>query len=280
MEKKYYVIFGAQMVNKGAQAMLFVTASEIRKRDPEAKIIVFVNDKWKSEESPDIYNMKFVPITMKHIMNLSKSFLGKVYVIGKRAKISPKSPSLAMIEQILRNAKMAIDISGYAFSNQWSMGNSMFYLSKYALLKQYEVPTYILPQSFGPLDYHSFWKNLVIHNYAKKCLQYPVKIFAREKEGYDCLVNELGLKNVELSHDLVLQSQSININDVYKYTPTFRKIYVEKNSVAIIPNSSNNKYGNKEQLLDLYGKMIAQLQELGKKVYLLSHSSQDFQLCK
>ncbi len=280
MTKDFYIIFGAQMVNKGAQAMLFVTISEIRKRDPKAKIIVFIYDGWKSLESPDMYNVTFVPITMKHIMNLSGTLLGYTYILGKRAKISSKSSELAMIDYILKHAKMAIDISGYAFSNQWGVGSSVFYLSKFALFHKYGIQTYVLPQSFGPFDYGNKWKNTIVHSLAKKYLQYPEMIYARESEGFECLKKEFKLQNVRLSQDLVLQSKSVNLDYIYKNKPVFRKYSVKSNSVAIIPNFSNNKYGDSEQLFCLYEKIITQLQEMNKNIYLLSHSRQDLQLCK
>ena len=186
-EKKYYLIFGAQMVNKGAQAMLFVTASEIRKRDPQAEIVVFIYDKWKGAEDPSLYRFRFVPITMKEIMNLSRTSLSRAYLLAKKAKMKADSPRLQEIREILENAKMAFDISGYALSNQWGVNGSLFYLSKFALLHQYGIPTYILPQSFGPFDYHSAAKNMMVHRLTKKYLRYPEIIFAREQEGFDCL---------------------------------------------------------------------------------------------
>ncbi len=269
------------MVNKGAQAMLFVTVSEIRKRDPQAKIIVFVYDKWKSEENPDLYNLKFVPITMKHIMNLSNTLFSNAYVLGKRAKIKKNSIKLRMIEYILRNAEMAFDISGYALSNQWGLSASLFYLSKFALLQQYGIPTYVMPQSFGPFDYHDNIKNAIMRTYIKRYLSYPQIVFAREKEGFDCLTKEMGLSNVTLSSDLVLQNTEIKVSDIYKNKIIFKKIEIENgNNVAIIPNASNYRYGDKAQLLALYKKIIKQLNDLEKNVYLIAHSAQDTVVCK
>lgn len=278
--KEYYVIFGAQMVNKGAQAMLFTTISEIRKRDNYAKIIVFIYDKWKSEESQDIYNVEFLPIDMKQIMNLSQGILSKVYLIGKRAKINRKSGKLSEIDYILRHSKMAFDISGYALSDQWGLNGSLFFLSKFSMLQKYKIPTYIMPQSFGPFNYSSFWKKTLIRNYAKRYLKYPKIIYAREKEGYDCLTKELGLDNVCLSTDLVLQNDNMSIDSIYRVKPLFRRYDIKKNSVAIIPNSSNNKYSGEKQLLLLYEKIIIKLLQYKKNIYLLVHSSQDFEMCQ
>lgn len=280
-EKPYYLIFGAQMVNKGAQAMLFITVSEIRKRDPDAEIVVFIYDKWKSDENPEMYNMEFVPITMRHIMNLSGTAFSKAYVIGKRAKMDQSSEQLKRIDDILKNAKAAFDISGYALSDQWGVNSSIFYLSKFALLHKYGIPSYILPQSFGPFDYHSVAKNAVIKHYTKKYLSYPEIIFAREQEGYDCLKNKMKLTNVRLSSDLVLQSSNISIDAIYKSKPEFREFEAaDYDNVAVIPNSSNERYGDKNQILRLYSELMTRLLEKKKNIYLLAHSTQDLGVCR
>ena len=280
-EKGYYLIFGAQMVNKGAQAMLFITVSEIRKRDPDAEIVVFIYDKWKSSEDPEIYNMRFVPITMKQMMNLSGTAFSKAYVIGKRAKISKDDPKLREIDGILSKSVMAFDISGYALSDQWGVNSSLFFLSKFAMLEHYNIPSYILPQSFGPFNYGSAVKNALIKHYTKKYLKYPKLIFAREKEGYDCLTEDMGLKNVRLSNDLVLQSNNVDIKAIYRNIPDFREFETgSSDNVAIIPNSSNDRYGDSQKILKLYDELIKWLLERKKNIYLLSHSSQDLGVCK
>ena len=280
MSKKY-LIFGAQMVNKGAQAMLFITASEIKRRDPDAEIIVFIYDKWKSSEDPAIYNMRFVPITMRQMMNLSGTAFSKAYVLGKKARISKNDPKLKEIDAILSDAAMAFDISGYALSDQWGVNSSMFFLSKFAMLHRYKIPTYILPQSFGPFHYGSAVKSNMIKHYTKKYLKYPVQIFAREKEGFECLTEEMGLSNVKLSNDLVLQSNYIDIKAIYRHQPEFREFETgASDNVAIIPNSSNNKYGDKDQLLRLYDELVRRLIGKKKNIYLLAHSSQDLGICR
>lgn len=267
------------MVNKGAQAMIFVTVSEIRKREPDAEIIVFVYDKWKSEEDPKKYNMKFVPITMKEIMQLSHTLLGRAYALKKGFKKNNKR--LNEIKTYLTNAKMAFDISGYALSNQWGVGACLFYLSKFALLEQYNIPTYVMPQSFGPFDFPSVWESRLVKHYTKKYLKYPKIVFAREQDGYDCMVSDIKLKNIELSYDLVLQNKDIDINTIFLGKPKLNKVEITTSgNVAIIPNVSNSKHNNSNQLMHIYKQIIDYLFLKKKNIYLITHSSQDLEMCK
>lgn len=279
--EEFYTIFGAQMVNKGAQAMLFVTISEIRKRNPNAKIIVFIYDKWNSEENPSIYNVEFVPINMKQIMNLSDSLLSKIYILIKNARISKKkSEHLRIIDNILKNTKMAFDISGYALSNQWGVNASIFYLSKFYMLHKYNIPIYIMPQSFGPFDYHSKFKNSFMKYYIKKYLRYARLIYSREREGYQLLTDEMGLNNVQLSTDLVLQNSSIDLKSIYKGQINIKNIDLStNNNVAIIPNTSNNKYCQEDKVIEMYRSVICKLISNNKNIYLLFHSTQDLEMC-
>ncbi|MCD7811599.1 MAG: polysaccharide pyruvyl transferase family protein [Ruminococcus sp.] len=276
-----YLIFGAEMGNKGAQAMLFVTISEIRKRDPKANIIVFIESKCTSGKKPEIYNVQFMTISMSLIMSMSHTLLSFFYKAVKKPTTKELSYEIQNLDSVFKTAKIAFDISGYALSNQWGINASLYYLSKFALLHDYGIPSYIMPQSFGPFDYHSKFKNFVVHKYIKKYLRYAEKIYAREDEGYKALTREMGLTNVEQSTDLVLQSADINLNSVYKEVPEFRKFVTEsENCVAIIPNSSNLKYIDEGVLEKIYFEIITWLSSHNKHVYVLAHSNMDFESCK
>ncbi|MDZ7835035.1 MAG: polysaccharide pyruvyl transferase family protein [Alkalibacterium sp.] len=98
------------------------------------------------------------------------------------------------------------DISGYALSSQFTANRSLDFLLRILTAKTHGIKMAIMPQSFGPFDYKG--KNKVIIDYLmKKTMPYPVKIYAREQEGYNMLTEELGLSNVERTYDMVADEQ-------------------------------------------------------------------------
>ena len=96
----------------------------------------------------------------------------------------------------------------------------------------FNTPIYLMPQSFGPFDYGDS-QNFDIG----KMLSYAQVIFAREKAGYNLLVNTYQLTNVKYSKDLVLQNKNINPEYIYTNKKEKKIIQIEKNNnVAVIPN--------------------------------------------
>ena len=83
------------------------------------------------------------------------------------------------------------------------------------------------------------------------------------------------------ANDIVLSnSKAVDLNSIYKTHVEIREISVCDHSVAVIPNSKNFKYGDREKIYSLYHKMIARLLVYGKTVYLLFHSSEDKAICE
>ena len=93
-----------------------------------------------------------------------------------------------------------------------------------------------MPQSFGP--FKTFDKSLLKRT--KKALEYASTIYARERQGYDLLIEKFKLKNVKISYDLVLNNKSVDLNSVYKNIPMSCDFNVKTNSIAIIPNVRNS----------------------------------------
>ena len=79
----------------------------------------------------------------------------------------------------------------------------------------------------------------------RKLLPYAKVIFAREKEGKKSL-ESLGIKDVKLSTDLVLQSKGFNAGQIMN-----GRLPVEQPAVCIIPNTQCVKRGTPERIFGL-----------------------------
>jgi colanic acid/amylovoran biosynthesis protein len=55
---------------------------------------------------------------------------------------------------------------------------------------------------------------------------------------------------------------------------------IAKNSVAVIPNSMNASVSDQKTVVAMYTEVVDKLLDLGKTVYLLSHSTMDAALCR
>jgi len=267
------LIVGGQMENKGAQAMTFTVINEIKKRYPDKEILVNCID-------PDRgYAFDIIKIGKK----LKIEMLGGVF--GTLGKLIPNAEHVNVtrgdMERIMKDTDMMIDISGFALSSQFTIRHSVNYLVNIMLAKRYKVPMVLMPQSFGPFEYESKYKS-VIMALIKKYITYPTYIYAREDEGMQFL-SRFTTRNLKRSMDLVLQgSSAYDLNVLFKpgaYEPNAR-VDVQPNSVGIVPNVKTMKYGSREDLLQAYRKMTDHLLKSGKNVVLLRHSTEDLEICK
>jgi len=185
------------------------------------------------------------------------------------------------MEKIMKETDMIVDISGFALSSQFTIRHSVNYLVNIMLAKRYKVPMVLMPQSFGPFEYESKYKSIIMA-LIKKYITYPTYIYAREDEGMQFL-SRFTTHNLKRSMDLVLQgSGDYKLDVLFKpgaYKPNERVI-VKANSAAIVPNVKTMKYGSREDLLRVYRKMTNHLLERGMNVYLLRHSTEDLEICK
>ena len=270
---KNIIITGGGMVNKGAQAMTLIAVHELRERFPEHKIYLYspvdlANPKLdRAQFSFDFtgwYPLKFARV--------QKNFLLRSMLLLKNRR------ELLEAEEIYRNTDFIVDISGYALGSNWSDKICNDYLDILEFAQGFDVPVYLMPQSFGPFDFPP--ERQALKERIKKLLPTAKEIFAREQEGYDALVETFCLTNVRLATDLVLGSKEIKLENTFRVIPNMELPTVEKNSVAVIPNSMNANVSSMEEVISLYSQGIQKLLELGKIVYLLSHSAMDAQLCR
>jgi len=281
MNKKYILITGGELFNKGAQSMTFTVINEIKKRFPEKEAILLSTDDYeRNKEFKEKFAFEILPFNTKLMYGLMKGFYGTFWRLKLNKKNSNKYEHLtSTLEEIFNNAEMMIDISGYALSSQRGSSTSISYLMKIKLAEQYGIKVFLMPQSFGPFNY-SGKKKYVINYLLKEVLKYPEMIYAREQEGYNILVNDYKLNNVEKSYDLVLLNKDIELSNIYKNeSEQNNSIINDAKGIAIVPNMKNFKHGNSQEILKVYDSCINKLTSQHKKVYLIRHSIEDKEAC-
>ena len=266
------IITGGGMVNKGAQAMTLIAVHELRKHFPNHKIYLYspedlLNTKLDKEQF-DFEFTGWYPLKFAHCQN--NPLQRAIILLCNRSE-------LLQAEAIYRNTDFVVDVSGYALGANWSDKICNDFLDNLEFARGFDIPVYLLPQSFGPFDFDA--KRQTLNDRIRKLLPSAKVIFAREQEGYDALVNTYGLTNVRLATDLVLCNKGIDLESVFKRSPVIKLPRIAANSVAVIPNSMNISVSSRETVLTIYSDIVNKLLNLGKTVYLLSHSSVDVTLC-
>lgn len=271
---EYIIVVGGGMSNKGAQSMVFQIVSEMKKRFPQKKTVALIDMKPDDAKSMNtIYNFEIVPFGIRHIFYL----YGKAQTI--LAKVSGTSKNDIMrIKEILKNACLAFDVSGYSLSSNWIAINSIKYLYQIAVLKKYGIPTILMPQSFGPFDYGVLFKHY-IKRIGRKLLSYPVIIFAREQYSYESVKNFFHLSNVCLSKDMVLTGKEVEHSSVLCPEVKLREFCINKSCVAVVPNNKLAEKFSLQKTLAIYKTVINTLIECNRDVYIIQHSGADIDLC-
>ena len=271
---KNIIITGGELFNKGAQAMTFLTVSELRKRFPDHTIYVLSEmDSRRDKEELENYRFNvFGWSPLKFARAQSNPALRVACLLKNRKEYK-------YINDIYKNADMMIDISGYALGSNWSNKNNIWYIEHLEYAMAYKIPVWIMPQSFGPFNYKGEMGNIIL-NRLHKVLPYARKIFAREKSGLEALINTFGLTNVRLAPDIVLSGNEIDPKDIYYRVPERKIPEIAEKAAALVPNMNLFRYAEKETVVDLFVKVAEGLRERGYSVYLIRHSYDDYSICQ
>ena len=245
--KKEYLIVGANFDNKGSQAMAFVTMNEIRKHSEDA-LIWFCPNFWDDDYKNNKYRM----------IILEDGY-------GEDSTVC----------EIIPRVDAIFDVSGYAMSSIPGFGGTDRMMDFMKMAYDYNVPYFIMPQSFGPFDYPDY-KKAELNVLLSSCRM----IFPREESGYKLLKDTFNLENIEKSHDMVLQNKSFDARNIYI---SEEKLDIDVRDVAdkvgIIPNTALHFYMTDEKVVNIYKEVIDQLLLKGKNVYIIPHSD-DSNLCE
>ncbi len=285
------IITGAGFGNKGAQTMLFITVYEIKKRYSEYNVF-FVSGERVDTESIKAYSFDIIYRaaffdalrSLTGLPGLKRSFSDKVRnVIKIFVKYRMQKGAFSgYVRKIISDTVIFIDLSGFALSSAFKPRINKEYLTCIDSARLLGIPVVLMPQSFGPFDYDESIKDKMMEN-IRRIMKYPELIFAREQDGYDQLVNEIGSDKVVLSPDLVLQNKEFDIGkitDVSRLKTDVPEVNTDKN-VAIIPNKRVlDKFKDDEAFYSLYDGILRLLLDRGRNVYLIYHSNEDLLICR
>lgn len=270
---KNVVIVGTGSNNKGAQAMLFTSVDQIRRKFPSANICLLNTEAFEiSNEEKKLYKFEILPWNLDIIISLL-GFWSKFFITNNKYESQIKN-----IENVLKNADCILDLSGYVLSSQVGGLASIKYMLNIVLAKKYSIRYYILPQSIGPFDY-SLKHRAILYPLFKLYLKYPEKIFVREKEGMKH-VKKFRKDNIEKSCDIVLHNRGYELAHIFTNNFHLKNMQIEPNSVGIIPNTRVFKVANDEEIYSIYYSLINRLINAQKTVYLLKYSIGDLKRCE
>lgn len=198
------------------------------------------------------------------------------FLAGRRRKTDKWKGKIPQMEKALREADAIFDASGYTLGSGWPKGGGELLLQTIRLAKRHNTKIILMPQSFGPFDWEG--DNTAFLEDVKKELSYCTKIYAREQEGYECLLS-LGLNNVELSTDMVIREPLFpTAADIYASPETAEVEYPTPGSVGFIINENVFRIGESSSVLGLYVSILDRLIENGEDVYILNTSTADTHL--
>ena len=268
------IITGGELFNKGAQAMVFITVHELKKRYPDHDIYVLSElDLERPEKEKNKYAFKFTgwyPIKFARAQSN--------WMLHLMCKLRNKKEYTDVCE-LYSNCDLTVDISGYALGSNWSYATCNRYLDHLEFAKAFNIPVYLMPQSIGPFDFAGE-KAQELDARTKQLLSGVKTICAREKTGYEELHSKYRLDNVVLSNDLVLNNKGVDLKNIFNSVPDFVIPEIKDNSVGIVPNGMLLSVKDKKSVLDMYRDIVSRLLEKGYQVYILSHSSVDAELCR
>lgn len=294
--KKYILITGGELRNKGAQAMSFIVINEMKRRFSQCEPVLvspmdaapdFIGKMRGRKPREDAGNLDF-EVVWGRTPAVNDRFLGTPgRSNGKRKAKSTllgvlRIGELRRIEKLLKNAAFIVDISGFAFGHQWGFDSCREYLRHVELARKFGVPVYLLPQSFGPFDFADKQQAAEIKKMAAELLTYPRIVFAREKQGYDDMRALCPLANVVLSNDLVLQNSRFDLGSVFKRSIVSSGVscVINEGAVGIVPNMRNADHGDVDTLDILYQKIVKKLLDGGREVFLIRHAAEDIEYCR
>ncbi len=268
---KYVMIMGASFINSGAESMTNIAVAEVKKRLPNCKIVLGTSDqRVKKDIDAKIISYQF-PIEED-----DNSLWGYIF----KMKLDGRVDSANKFKDIINNTVAIIDISGYAFTTKFGITSVYSYLHRLHVAKRHKIPYYIMPQSFGPIEYSSKHEKLLVDMLIKMYFGYPEIICAREMSGYR-FMSGYGLKNLRFAPDMVLLYPYDIVSMRTRNADKCERVYSDKKKVAVIPNQKiyeKTKNGNK--YMTLLEKYMDVLLDNKFEVHIIEHCGLDKKLCK
>lgn len=268
-------IVGAGQQNKGAELMLLTVIGELKRRLPQVQIVIdpyYINQKFAYDEK-----VFFVTPAKGHVgsagygKRLLKYSLLTNSIFSRALKslfgLYPSSYGVYTSDQVTS----VIDISGFAFSDQWGFAplNDLVSLTK--LNKSKKRPYILFPQAFGPFN------NFQSKKAMRRAVGNSTMIYARDSISYNYLIDGLESGNrakIKIAPDITLfgQQQVWELDKISDY-------------VCLVPNTRVIDKKN-HQGLNKYFRWFEAAAEVishaGKKIFITIHdvSGDDRELCE
>ncbi len=281
-KKSYILIIGGELRNKGAQAMSFIVVEEMKKRFPELTPVL-ISD---GDASPNVLERLKGKKRRKDLDSFT--FPIKRSVNTERiASIKRVLKRVVFFRSDVRNIKyykdaaFCVDISGFAFGKKWGYDACVNYLRRLELILKYNTPVFLLPQSFGPFDFEEDKQTNNLRHYANHILPKVKKIYAREQDGYEKMIELCPSAHIVKRPDIVLQNRELDLKYVFQNQPDYCS-HIPKSlqgNVGIVPNMRNYDHGNSSILDKMYKEIVSLLLDKGKNVCLIRHASEDLEIC-
>lgn len=271
--KMNVIIVGASIENLGAESMTSVIIEKVRTLVPDCVIYLASLDKkgMQVKIRHNVIEYVFPTDTEWH----KNSLIGMVLKskLGKRRN--------KRYEDVLRNTKFIIDISGYSFTTKFGVISLYLYLNRIFCAKSLQIPYYICSQSFGPVEIENLKEKLIFNRLTKNLFKYPEIITAREKKGYNYL-KKYCHKNLVYKPDIVLlYPNELNYSNLRKDI-TFDRVAIKTGrSVAIVPNEKITiKTKNGVKYIDGLKRIINNLIDDDYEVWVVAHCNLDLFICE
>ena len=294
MNKSIALIMRGELGNKGAQAMVFATVSEIVSRFPElTPVVVSAADcapvgieRIKHRNTRIDQNNFNFKIAWGGTPDASEYLLGcapRGGFVRRTKQWCLRLNRKRDYEELLRLfdcTAICFDISGFAFGDKWGFENCLDYLRRLEVYAKGDFPTYLMPQSFGPFSFSSSEERRIIVDKARETLPLMRCVFAREKQGYDDLRALCSNVNISMSDDIVLQSDNLVLSRIFKRVPNLKHFKAAEHTVGIVPNVRNEDHCDVNKLDRFYFRLIDYLLSNGcKNILLIRHSTEDISAC-
>lgn len=246
------LIDNAGFVNKGAELMLCSVVQQLKKRLPDALIVL---PKSVFYENPS-YCIKNHIVPMQKASGKMKRFAKSfVYrnLLNKPWYVTP--------DQI----DVVLDAGGFQFSDQWKVTENGVKkkASYYASFSKKERKIVFLPQAFGPFKEDSSRRMM------KMVYGFADALYAREKASFDYL------KELFLEDGKIKQCPDFTCLSVDNRQKT---VALPENYVLIVPNSrmmTHTEQKVSSVYLSFLKEIIGYLTDLGERVILLNHEGAD-----
>lgn len=252
-----FVLSGVETNNKGAELMFYAILQEIERKFPDSKVYVALDSVKQGLD----YIKTSLKLSEKPVYYARKWFY-KLRLNGVAYRLHiPVSPNLFQDRYALRGADYFIDGSGFAFSDQWDIPDSLIEQKTKLWEANYNegAKLIFLPQALGPFA----------KDYSRKQLsaigEYASIIMPREKQSYQYL-KESGLVDMNKVHQFTDFTSLVN-----GIVPT-RYDYL-RNSICVIPNLRMVDKGaiTMEGYIKLLSEIIKAAKVRGHNVFLLNH---------